>query len=96
MIMRLGFKHFNIGKREFCITAWRWLDFTPIYKYKKYGVLEETGKHAIRIMHFNVLPVIRYEYTRSTKALCLEWLFWKIEIDDETYQDMGCCNKQSN
>ena len=88
--MRLGFKHFNIGKREFCITAWRWLDFTPIYAYKKDEDLEEeTGKYTISIMHFNVLPVIRYEHTNSTKTLCLEWLFWKIEIEDETCLNMA-------
>lgn len=88
--MRLGFKHFNIGKRKFCITAWRWLDFTPIYAYKKDEDLEEkTGKYTISIMHFNVLPVIRYEHTNSTKILCLEWLFWKIEIEDETCLNMA-------
>lgn len=88
--MRLGFKHFNIGKREFCITAWRWLDFTPIYRYKKDEDLEEeTGKRVISCVHFNLLPVIRYEYAGSTQSLCLEWLFWKIEIEDETYLNMG-------
>ena len=86
--MRLGFKYFSIGKRKFCITVWRWLNFTPIYKYKKDEDLEEeTGKYAISIMHFNVLPVIRYE--NSTKFLYLEWLFWTIVIEDETYLNMG-------
>ena len=88
--MRLGFKHFNIGKREFCITAWRWLDFAPIYRYKEEEDLEEeTGKRVISCVHFNLLPVIRYEYAGSTQSLCLEWLFWKIEIEDETYLNMG-------
>lgn len=88
--MRLGFKHFNIGKREFCITACRWLDFTPIYRYKEEEDLEEeTGKRVISCVHFNLLPVIRYEYAGSTQSLCLEWLFWKIEIEDETYLNMG-------
>lgn len=73
--MRLGFKHFNIGKREFCITAYRFL---------------ETYNGAIDTFRFNLLPIIRYEYSRSTKELYLGWLFWMVVIEDETYVNMGC------
>jgi hypothetical protein len=88
--MRLGFKRFIIGKRKFCITAYRWLEFTTTYIFTKDGDYKETGKRAISWARFNLLPVIRYEYSGSTQSLCLEWLFWKIEIEDETYLNQAC------
>lgn len=88
--MRLGFKRFIIGKRKFCVTAYRWLEFAATYRFTKDGSYEKTGKRAISFMHFNLLPVIRYEYSGSTQSLCLEWLFWKIEIENETYLNQEC------
>ena len=90
----MRFKHFNIGNRKFCISACRWLEFTKTYSFTKDGCYEETGNHEISLMHFNLLPVIRYEYTGSlytgrTQSLCLEWFFWKIKIENETYLNMG-------
>lgn len=87
--MRLGFKHFNINKRKFCIRIYKWLEFTKTYSLTKDSGYEETGNHEISLMHFNLLPVIRYEYNGSTQSLCLEWFLWKIEIEDETYLNMG-------
>jgi hypothetical protein len=87
--MRLKFKHFNINNRKFCISACRWLEFTKTYSFTKDGGYKETGNPAISLMHFNLLPVVRYEYTGRTQSLCLEWFFWKIKIENETYLNMG-------
>jgi hypothetical protein len=86
--MRLGFKHFNIGKREFCITAWRWLDFGTAYKMHKDGTQEEF--RVLESFDLNILPVIKYSHSWSTKTIYLAWLFWMVEIEDETYQNTGC------
>lgn len=85
--MRLGFKHFDIGKRKFCITTYRFLYFCKGYIKRKAGINKEIS--FIDTFHFNLLPVIRYEYSWSTKTLSLEWLFWVLQIEDETYQNMG-------
>ena len=85
--MRLGFKHFDISKRKFCITAWRYIDFVPVYKTNKDGT--EIKENALGSFDLNILPVIRYCYELCNKSIYLSWLFWALEIEDETYKDTG-------
>lgn len=88
--MRLGFKYFDIGKRKFCITAYRFLEFSHKYIIKEDGTEEKTQRKYLDVFRFNLLPIVKYKYSRSTKELYLGWLFWMICIEDETYQNMGC------
>ena len=87
--MRLGFKHFDIGKRMFCITAYRFLDFSHYYRLKEDGTEEQLKQKYVSSFHFNLLPVIRYEHSWSTKSLYLEWFFWRVVLEDETNENMA-------
>lgn len=85
--MRLGFKHFDIGRRKFCITAWRYIDFGPVYKTNKDGT--EIEEKALDSFDLNILPVIRYCHNWCKKSIHLSWLFWVLEIEDVTYENTG-------
>lgn len=87
--MRLGFKRFGIGRREFIITIWKHLHFENYY----YEDGKVSDKKYLQSMKLNLIPVIRYEYNCSSQNLVFEWLLWTIDITDETYVNMGCPSK---
>ena len=87
--MRLGFKRFSIGKREFVVTVLRHLNFENYYEDGKVS-----DRKYLQSLKLNLIPVIRYEYSCSSQNLVFEWLLWTIYIEDETYVNMGCPSKK--